>query len=281
MAGIGELFRSLIGGDPPTTTLPPAPPLASYPTREDAEYARDYGFGYGTGNEPYIQGNNARVVGYDQVTSYDTTSTGKGKNKRDVLTPVKSFVPEAATGLDTEQAAALANSDQTSRNLDLANPANAGVQQDLGTMMAQAALAANRMPTAALGFDPSHAAIDTKIKDPTIGGLYSKDDDSMYVARASPSSLVHESVHRGIKQLKDDPALAELFKKLPSEELIVRYLMATQAGDPEKGSGSIADQQRSSAMYVLGQSGMYKRELEQLNRAAEDAYARRRPGGPR
>jgi hypothetical protein len=281
MAGIGEFFRNLTGGDPPTTVLPPAPPLASYPTPADAAEARKYGFGYGTGNEPYIQGDNARVVGYDQVTRYDTTSTGKGKNKRDVLTPVKSFVPEAATGLDTEQAASLANSDETSRSLDLTDPKNAAVQQDMGTMMAQAALAANRVPAAHLGFDPSRAAIDTQIKNPTVGGLYSPDDDSMYVARTNPSSLVHESAHRGIKQLKADPALAALFKKLPSEELIVRYLMATQAGDPEKGSGPVADQQRASAMYVLGQSGMYKRELEQLNRAAEDAYARRRPGGPR
>jgi len=280
MAGLGEFFSNLIGGSSAPPPIP-ADPVTSYPTPEDAAYARKYGFGYGTGNEPYIQGDVARVVGGDKVTGYDVTSSGKGKTKQQVVTPIKAFVPQSGAGLYDSEAAVLANSDQTSRNLDLTDPTNAAVKQDMGTMMAQAALAANRIPVAHLGFDPGHAAIDTKITDPTLGGVYSPSNDSMYVANSSPSSLVHESIHRGMAKLKQDPALAELFKKLPSEELVVRYLMATQAGDPEKGQGAAGDKQRASAMYVLGQSGMYKRELEQLNRAAENAYAARRPGGPR
>jgi len=279
MAGIGEFFGRLIGGDPPTqTTL--APPLASYPTPDDAAYARKYDFGYGTGNEPYIQGDVARVVGGDKVTGYDVTSSGKGKTKQQVVTPIKSFVPQSGAGLYDNEAAVLANSDQTSRNLDLTDPANAATKQDMGTMMAQAALAANRIPVAHLAFDPSHAAIDTKIDNPTLGGVYSPSNDSMYVANSSPSSLVHESIHRGIAKLKQDPALAELFKSLPNEEYIVRYLMATQAGDPEKGQGEAGDKQRATALSLLN-SGLYGTSMEKLNRAAADAYAARRPGGPR
>ena len=279
MAGLGEFFSRMIGGDPTTqTTL--APPLGGYPTPDDAAYARKYDFGYGTGNEPYIQGDVARVVGGDKVTGYDVTSSGKGKTKQQVVTPIKSFVPQSGAGLYDNEAAVLANSDQTSRNLDLTDPANAAVKQDMGTMMAQAALAANRIPVAGLGFDPGHAAIDTKIADPTLGGVYSPSNDSMYVANSSPSSLVHESIHRGIAKLKQDPALAELFKSLPDEEYIVRYLMATQAGDPEKGQGAAGDKQRATALSLLN-SGLYGTSMEKLNRAAADAYAARRPGGPR
>ena len=282
MSGIGEFFSRLIGGDPPTTTTL-APPLASYPTPDDAAYARKYDFGYGTGNEPYVQGDVARVVGGDKITGYDVSSSGKGKTKQQVVTPIKSFVPMSAEGMSTSEADALALDDRGSRNLDLRTPGNAPVAGQLGTTLAQAALAANRIPVANLGFDPSRAAYDTQFANPNIAGGYSPKNDSMYInANApDPSAIVHESIHRGLNKLRQDPALAELFKKLPSEELVVRYLMATQAGDPEKDGGPMDKSQRASAMYVLGQSGMYKPELEQLNRAAADAYAARRPGGPR
>jgi hypothetical protein len=261
MAGIGDIFRQLTGGDPPTTTTL-APPLAGYPTPEDALEARKYDFGYGTGNEPYTQGNVARVAGVQ-----------RGKN----------FIPMSAEGMSTGEATALALDDSGSRNLDLRTPDTSPVGDTLGTTLAQAALAANRVPVANLGYDPSRAVFDVRMGEGNIAGAYSPAKDSMYVSTGAPdpSAIVHESVHRGLNKLRQDPALAELFKKLPSEELVVRYLMATQAGDPEKGGGKVDQQQRASAMYVLGSSGMYKKELEQLNRAAEDAYAARRPGGPR
>jgi hypothetical protein len=261
MAGLGEFFGNLIGGSSPPPPIA-ADPVTSYPTPEDAAYARKYDFGYGTGNEPYIQGNVARIVGAQQ-----------GKN----------FVPLSAEGLTTGEATGLALDDRGSRNVDLRTPETAPISDKLGTTMAQAALAANRIPVAHLGFDPSQAAVDVKMGEGNIAGAYSPSKDSMYISTgvSDPSAIVHESIHRGINKLKQDPAVAELLKKLPSEELIVRYLMATQAGDPEKNGGKVDQSQRASAMYVLGQSGMYKREMDQLNRAAEDAYAARRPGGPR
>ena len=261
MAGLGEFFSNLIGGSSAPPPIP-ADPVTSYPTPEDAAYARKYDFGYGTGNEPYIQGNVARIVGAQRG---------------------KSFAPMSAEGLTTGEATDLALDDRGSRNLDLRTPATDAIGDQLGTTMAQAALAANRIPVANLGFDPGRAAVDVKMGEGNMAGIYSPSKDSMYVSAnvSDPSAIVHESIHRGLNKLKQDPAMAELLKKLPNEELIVRYLMATQAGDPEKNGGPVDKQQRSSAMYVLGQSGMYKKELEQLNRAAEDAYAARRPGGPR
>ena len=106
----------------------------------------------------------------------------------------------------------------------------------------------------------------------------------MYVAMAGagndPSAIVHESMHRGIAKLRQDPEVAKLLNNLPSEELLVRYLMATQAGDPEKTGGTIDQQQRKTALDLLG-SGWYSSTLPALDRAAENAYAARRPGGPR
>ena len=221
MSGIGEFFSRLIGSAPPPTEVTPAPPLGSYPTPEDAAYARKYDFGYGTGNEPYTQGNVARVVG-----EY------RGKN----------FQPYSARGLTTGEATSLADDDQATKNLDLRTPGTDVVGDTLGTSLAQAALAANRSPIAGLGFDPSRAALDVKIEHPTIAGAYTPKTDNMYVAMAGagndPSAIVHESMHRGIAKLRQDPEVAKLLNNLPSEELLVRYLMATQAGDPEKTGGT-------------------------------------------
>ena len=261
-------LKKLLYGEPKSVLAPPAPPLTNYPTREDAEYARDYGFGYGTGNEGYVQGDTARVMGQME-----------GK------LPVQTFVPHSAAGMSLSQATGAVDNPKMSRNLDLTRPANADIQQQMGTTLAQAALAANRMPVAALGFDPSKAVFDTAIKNPTVMGSFSPKQDAIYAATpqgGDPSAIVHESAHRGIRKLKEDPALAPLFKLLPSDdEYIVRYLMAKQAGDPEKTGGEMDQKQRKSALGMFDSGLFSAKDLEKLNRAAEEAIAARRPRGPR
>jgi hypothetical protein len=260
MAGLGEMFQRLIGGSPAPEPIAAAP-LSGYPTPEDAAYARKYDFGYGTGNEPYTQGNVARVVG-----EY------RGPN----------FKPYSAEGLNSREAISLATNDEASRNLDLRTPGTSDVGDRMGTALAQAALAANRVPVAGLGFDPSRAAFDVKIQNPTIAGMYGRKEDAIYAAlNPDPSAIVHESIHRGLEKLRQNPDLAGLFARLPaSEELLVRYLMATQAGDPEQGGGKVDQEQRQSALDLIG-NGFYRKVLPELNRAAEEAYAARRPRGPR
>jgi len=267
MAGIGDMFTWLMGGapaGPPPPPMPAAalPPMEGYPTPEDAAYARKYDFGYGTGNEPYTQGNVARVLGQQY-----------GKH----------FEPMSADGMKLSQVTSLALDDQGSRNIDLRTPDTAPVSDKLGTTLAQAALAANRMPVAGYGYDPGRAAIDVVTDDANIGGAYSPSKDSMYVGTGGPdpSAIVHESLHRGLKKLRDDPSLKDLWRNLPSkEETIVRYLMAMQGGDPEKGGGPVDQRQREEALRVTD-SGIFKDGFRNLNRAAEDAIARQRPGGPR
>lgn len=258
---VASIFRKLTGGTEPAPAFTPAPPLSNYPTPEDAMFARQSGFDYGTPLEAYTQGNAARVIGQPGRTG---------------------FTPGSVLGLGLREAAGAGRNENLARNLDLTDPANAAVKESIGTLLAQASLAANRVPVAALGFDPSIAALDTRLKNVNVAGAYSPDQDSMFAMTGSqdPSTIVHESAHRGMKQLRADPALKDIFKALPSEEYVVRYLMAKQAGDPEKGGGEAGDKQREFALKLLG-SGHYTSALEKLDRAAQDAIAKRRPGGPR
>jgi len=265
MAGIGEFFQNLIGGQAaPEVEL--APPPASYPTSQDALEARKYGFGYGSGNEPYIQGDVARIFGHTR------SATGE-------------FVPESGQGFPVRTLSSATDNPLYSGNVDLRTPAAAPIKETMGTALAQAALAANRSPVAALGFDPSRATFDVEIQNPTTRGAYSPSGDSIYstLPGPQPSNIVHESIHRGLQELRKDPKLNGpfgLFSRLPDEEMIVRYLIAKQAGDPEKGIGGEGEKQRADALRVM-ESGAYGRALQELNQAAANAYAARRPGGPR
>jgi hypothetical protein len=271
MAEVGllsDIFRRLVGGG--RESVVPAPSMSSYPDSRDAEFARRYGFGYGTPLEPYIQGQRARVIG--QPGFEDRRPT---------------FVPGSVGGMSPGEATGAAVDDRQSRNLDLTDPANANVGKGLGTVLAQAALATNRMPIAALGFDPGRTGFDTLLKGSNIAGAYSPSSDAIFsnVSEREPSTPVHESIHRGMAQLRKDPALSDIFKNLPSEEMIVRYLMATQAGDPEKGGGSVGEAQRKSAIDYFNHptfKSRYRKHLDELDRAASAALLARQPRmGPR
>jgi len=244
--------------------------MGSYPSAEDAEFARQSGFGYGTPLEPYVQGQRARVIG--QPGFEDGRPT---------------FAPGTGRDMRPNDAAAMAVDESQSRNLDLTAPANAAMAPSVGTTLAQAALAANRMPIAALGFDPDRIGLDTRINNPNIAGSYSGKSDSIFstLNERYPSTPVHESIHRGLEQLRKDPALSDAFKTLPPEEMIVRYLMATQAGNPEEGRGKTSDTQRKNAMDIFNNLIMkstYQKHLDDLDKAASAAYVARQPKmGPR
>lgn len=243
----------------------PAPPLASYPTSEDAANALKYGFGAGDPRmDGYVTGQSARLLG-------DVTPSRPGG------APVFMARSGATIGDLGALTAAVDNGQSVNRS-----PAPFGMSD----VYARAALAANRIPIAALGFDPSRMVADTEMKNPTVGGAYSPSNDGVYFNMPpgqTPSTPVHESIHRGLEILRKDPANGEAFRNSPDEETIVRYIMAKQAGDPEQGRGDAGDRQRKNALTVYDtlDSGRYARGLDALTRAAEDAIKNRRPGGPR
>lgn len=152
----------------------------------------------------------------------------------------------------------------------------------LAEIYAKAALVANRIPIAKVGFDPDKTNLDTLTgKDANVAGVYSPTKDRMYVNAEFAEAAVHESIHRGLKMLKKArPDLANAFLNLGTEEDVVRYLMATQAGDPEKGRGDMADAQRSNALWYIEKGPQAKPRQEAIRvitEAAQQYLSERHP----
>lgn len=262
MGSLTELARLFgLGGSASPEPIT-APPLSSYPSTADAQYAIAQGFGYGTGNEPYIEGKRANI--------YDRPQTGN----------LEAAINAPASSVDLTKF----------KNVDELNKVR--------TLYAQGALAANRSPIAAYGFDPNRTALQTKLGPSTIGGGYDPKSDRVYTNVAEgevPYNIVHESTHRGLTRLmnpgedasEDQKRIAteaaSIFKTFPDQETIVRYLMAKKAGDPELGSGDFGDRQRQRSLnYFLGDwTKEQQKRLDRLEELAAEAHKNQRPGGPR
>lgn len=253
-----------------------AEPLYAFPSKEDARYALNQGLGYGSGFEPYIEGKRAQV--------YDRPYTGG----------------------ESEVVAA------PSENLDLTQYRNLSELGKINTLHAQTALAANRSPLAALGYDPHQVNLQTKINEPmTHGGMYSRDQDRTWVnveGSDIPSSATHEAIHRGLykvgekepwmtpEQGKVADEARSLVRGFGSQEDVVRKIMADRMGDPELDTGPEANRQRERALnkfrmnsYFFGGSGglpvpeatSWEGQLRRLEELAAEAKKNWRPGGPR
>jgi len=252
---MGNILSWLTGGAQATPSPPqmtPAPPMGAYPNSDDVAFAKKAGFGYGNPAESFIEGKAAQVLKPDT----------DGMKIEDIVKATKD--PKSVSVIDTEK-----------------DPI-AGKQLD--DVYTKAALAVNRMPIAALGFEPRKAAMDVQLGKANLGGLYSPSEDTMWVNSTYPSALVHESTHRGINLLRGNPEAKQILGDMPNEEAIVRYLMAKQGGDDEKGLGGISDAQREGALYSFDKglrSNTYQKNLQSLDKIAQDMIAKRNPRGPR
>lgn len=138
---------------------------------------------------------------------------------------------------------------------------------------------ANRVPIAAVGFDPRFFGINYGNQLGTssggmLRGFYAPQDDVGVIVQdntpdeAPQSTLVHESIHRGIQLLRNEGYLANLPNDilktlLDDEENLVRVVMMTRAGDPEetltkpemrnKAKRSVAYQQAEKAVDALNE----------------------------
>lgn len=121
----------------------------------------------------------------------------------------------------------------------------------------------------------------------SLGGAYSEKADGIYanIEKADPSSVLHEAIHRGIKIAKEkSPEARQIMDNLPNEEYVVRYIMASQAGDPEaKSVGNVSESQRDTAIKAFsGSSGeVFKQRLDRLMEIAAEIHKDQRPRGPR
>lgn len=235
---------------PPEMSLAKAPPLAEYPSSEDASSAKDVGFGYGSGLESFLSGQT-----------------------------MNAFAPEGVPKSGYEYLLT-----------ELTDPAMAkpvpGTPES-ADILTRAALAANRIPLAALGFDPRNLTLDAVSNGAFSNtvGAYRTDSDQMFSflnrEGQTNSTPVHEAIHRGIKMLQSSPNAVE--DPDVDEEFLVRYLMETLAGDPEN-SGEFAIEQKDTARNLFEEAwgaGARRSKLDEMNAAAAREIARRRPGGPR
>jgi len=222
-----------------------APPLANYPTTSDADYARKYQFGYGTGMEPYLNNQQANIIGQN----IPLKNFGGKSNARE-------FFPQSATDINQS----MITDPSSAQNVNLQDKAHSDLRGIMDNTYMRAALAANRIPLSGIGYDPSHFNVDAISPPLTVGGLYSPKNDQGFSTVAPDDSLVHESTHRGINKLREAyPAeFEQVTKNLPPEEMIVRYLMKHQAGNPEAISGTLMAQR-------TGKSS----DLKQQNQAEE------------
>lgn len=292
MAGLDTVLGWLKGTPTaPSLGMEKAPPLAQYPTNADAEYARKYGHGYGSGNEPFLDNEATRVIG--RTVPEVIFEKGKPKSGKPL------FMPEGTMSLMNSL---------PERSIDaLASAVNApdktgilrGVDNaPVSNIMMRAGLAANRSPIAALGFDPDKVVLDSQSGDKkfTLGGAYlpqpKSTTDNMYVNLSQPdgSTIVHESTHRGFQKLRDNhpDKVREIFNTgvMPSEEMVVRWLMNKNAGDPEgqDATAKLGLQQRQDSVDAFSRRDLATtrgKALEQLEALAAETIKNRRPGGPR
>lgn len=266
MNALGDFWGKITGGDTKVSGTE-APPLSGYPSQDDAREALKYGFGYGSGNEPYIEARRARVMG-------DSSS--------------KQFKAQSGAGLLLNQALGAVDDDRLGKMLDLDKMENWKLKEKLGTTFTQAALAANRNPIALIGFDPSRTVMDLVMKGANVGGAYEAKRDAIYanIDSADPSSVLHESIHRGLEKMRQkSPEAAEIIRSLPSEEHVVRYMMYKLAGDPEGKSGEIDKKQRDSGIWMFSSdkgdwTGKNQKALARLLEIAADLRKEQRPRGP-
>lgn len=247
----------LFGPDKPTEYT--APPLAQYPTEEDAAFARKNGAFYGTASEPFAEGLSAVML----------NGSANGAKTSQVTDPRYARATDSPLG------------------------ENAAVLPDV---YGRAALAANRSAIAGLGLDPRRFSMEPNMdaERATIGGAYSRENDHGFVipgaSADSASTLVHEALHRGLQKMRTAGTMPQFSSTRPTamddgalEEAIVRIIMERSMGDPEQGSLAIRKKKNADAQFALKgvTPGYGHKFIDDIEAAAAQQIARQRPGGPR
>ena len=157
------------------------------------------------------------------------------------------------------------------------------VDDDTARALKAAWLAARSSPLAALGFDPRTMVVGKK-KDANatqfnMAGAYDYGKDEVFTTGKYDSTLVHESIHRGMKMLRDAKMLPH-DTRYENEELLTRAFMLKYYGDIEKGRGEVGDkqvEQGRSKLKTMEMTGL----LDKIEAAAAQYIATRTPRGPR
>lgn len=284
MAGLIDTIKNMIGGGMPVTYKDERPP--AWPSAEDVAVAQKYDLSYGSPQAAYVQPRDA---------------IGK-------VLPDRGIVERAPAKMPT-----YTNDESFLYDWNrVGKPENAPIsslskgQQD---QLAQAYSAIQKSALAALGFDPREFSMARPEQpfDLTAAGVTAKDSNMAATTGKYPSTLAHESMHRGVNILQrlgmlppsaKDIKLGEQaegatpkytsFNYVPNpDETIVRALMARTYGPVEMGRGEEGDRLVQQGMKFAqgGHQGEYKKInnaiLDDLEAAAAQAIAKRTPRGPR
>lgn len=244
----------------------PASNNPPYPSSSDVDFARKQDYSYGQPWAPEFQGQSGKYVSRYNYQNLD-------------------FEPPSTTlgGSNHER---FVNNEEMRR-----------IHPNLRDINAKAALAAQRSGLATLGFNPNKTSIDVFKPEGTLVhdlGGYEPTQDYIYTNARTPETIVHESIHRGIQKLSESPFWRpefEAFKQPAANEMVTRYLMQSRMGNPEKdelnlpkGYMDLGKQQREDAWRLFTQSPnapARNKLLDAMEAAAAQAYAAKRPGGPR
>ena len=254
-------------GTPPVSGFAPipaeGPKLARYPTSTDAGIARAGGFGYGEPSSAYIEGLAGRIFG----------------DKKGPL-PMEGKAPIPADGLYLNELIGRGFQTPTTQNV---TPEQQSMMQDANT---KAALAVNYSPVAALGFVPRDITADVSQQSKfarQLAGATDPETGRIFYNINDPSTIGHESMHRGLLSLMNNPNLPvhlreriDPYADNAAHESTVRQLVASQLGDPEGIKTSrIAQEQAAQGPQWTPE------EVAILNRLAQEEIKNRRPRGPR
>lgn len=193
--------------------LPPQP----WPTAEDVAAAREYKKKYGNFNEQDIEGA-APVHKNDETQPYRTRIPASAKAE---MMPANKVLDYLNYGRRVSQPGLLS--------------------PEVADRLYAAQIAAQRNSVAALGFDTKHMIHTTDEPDRfTARGAYLPSDDKMWLGTNSPTTPVHEAMHRGIETLRRE-APGSLNKPGEKhepfeEEYLVRRMMKGSYGDAELNS---------------------------------------------
>lgn len=147
-------------------------------------------------------------------------------------------------------------------------------------------LAADKSPVAALGFDPNRIWMtrdEAKKGGLSVDGFYSPKTDQIWTDRRDKSVAVHESLHRGLRKIRDEIGKEEYAKVLDGfkEETVVRGMMLRHFGDIEGTGGPMDKKQRDDARASFTLSPVYDKILTKLEEKALEITKRNKPMGPR
>jgi hypothetical protein len=285
VSGVFDALIRMISGSP---AQPPAQPVAGgpvanrLPNDDEVALARRSGLAYGTPIDGYMQ------HGAKMHTTGNTQEAMDFVNRGLVQREMRSEAPLRT--LDGPHADFVFRSWLAAQQSPLAALGFDPSRMVVHTMPGQAPMPERPLPSETPMPPPRPASMgrgnggqaDMSLPpapqqtDFSIGGMYNPRQDRMWTD-GTPTSPLHESMHRGVQMLREAGRLPQ---NMGYEEGVVRATMDKTYGGAERGRGAAGDKQIDDAVKFYSDP-RYRSVLKKLDDAAAQLIAERTPRGPR